>query len=42
MTVGALLNQSSESLKCRQDKHRWLQISPLGGRKSPEEKEEKD
>jgi hypothetical protein len=41
MMVWALLIQSSESLKCRQDMHRWLQILPLGGHKPPEEKEEK-
>jgi len=41
MVVGALLIQSSESLKCRQDRHRCLQISALGGPKPPEEKEEK-
>jgi hypothetical protein len=41
MMVWALLIQSSESLKCRQDTHRWLQISTLGGPKPPEEKEKK-
>jgi hypothetical protein len=40
MMVGALLIQSSKSLKRRQDRHRWLQLSPLGGPKTPEGKEE--
>ena len=40
MMVRALLIQSSESLKRRQDRHKWLQISTLGGRKPPEETEE--